>query len=189
MNVVMGLDVSTTNTGVTFLDATGKILKLDHIDFKGCDTFWQKCDRLRDRFKDFSIEFPTISNFYIEEPMKRFAQGFSSAEVISILQRFNGIACFLAREIWNVDPVYINVASARKMAGIKVTTKAKAGGKDVKTQTFEHMMQSDLAHVIWPTKMRSDKVVDWAKDVVDSYVIAKAGSVMQQRELNTLFEK
>lgn len=189
MGIVLGLDVSTSNTGIVFLDNFGKRLKLDHIDFKGCETFWDKADRLRDRFRDFSYEFPIISNFYIEEPMKRFAQGFSSAEVISMLQRFNGIACFLARDVWHLDPVYINVASARKMAGIKVTTKAKAGGRDVKTQTFDHMMQSDLADVVWPTKLRSDKVVDWAKDVVDAYVIAKAGFVLQQRELNTLLAK
>lgn len=189
MGISLGLDVSTSNTGVAFLDDHGKILKLDHIDFKGCETFWQKCDRLRARFRDFYYEYPTLSNFYIEEPMKRFATGFSSAEVISMLQRFNGIACFLARETWGIDPVYINVASARKMAGIKVTTKAKAGGRDVKTQTFDHMMQSDLAHIVWPTKLRSEKVVDWAKDIVDAYVIAKAGSVLQQRELNTILTK
>jgi hypothetical protein len=181
MSTILGLDVSTSNTGVVFLDDSAQILTLDHIDFKGCETFWDKCDRLRERFQEFKQVHPQIAAFYIEEPMKRFAAGFSSAEVISMLQRFNGIACFLARETWGVDPVYVNVASARKLAGIKVTTKAKSGGKDVKTQVFDHMAANDLKHVSWPLKMRSANIVDWAKDVTDAYVIAKAGTVLNTR--------
>jgi hypothetical protein len=176
--LILGLDVSTSNTGVVFLDTAGTIVTLDHIDFKGCETFWEKCDRLRERFQEFKVKHPKLVGFYIEEPMKRFAAGFSSAEVISTLQRFNGIACFLARETWGLDPTYINVSSARKLAGIKVTTKAKAGGRDVKTQVFDHMAATDLSHVKWPLKQRSPNIVDWAKDVTDAYVIAKAGAVL-----------
>lgn len=175
MPFILGLDVSTSNTGVVFLHTDGSIAKLDHIEFKGCDNFWTKCDRLKERFEEFKKEFPEISCFYIEEPMKRFATGFSSAEVISMLQRFNGIACFLARSTWNVDPTYVNVATARKLVGLKVTSKAKAGGKDVKQQVFDQIMLNHLQHIKWPLKQRSDNIVDWAKDVVDAYVIAKAG--------------
>lgn len=180
-NLILGLDVSTSNTGVAFLDTTGKIITLDHIDFKGCETFWEKCDRLRSRFIDFKINHQNVTGFYIEEPMKRFAAGFSSAEVISMLQRFNGIACFLARDVWGIDPTYVNVASARKLAGIRVTTKAKASGRDVKQQVFDHMASNDLIDIKWPTKQRSANIVDWAKDVTDAYVIAKAGVLLNTR--------
>lgn len=183
MSLILGLDVSTSNTGVVFLESDGTIVTLDHIDFKGCDTFWQKCDRLRERFAEFKVKHPQLCGFYIEEPMKRFASGFSSAEVISTLQRFNGIACFLARDVWGLDPTYINVSSARKLVGIKVTTKAKAGGRDVKTQVFDHMCAHDLSHVVWPTKQRSSNLVDWAKDVTDAYVIARAGVELRKREV------
>lgn len=181
LHYVLGLDVSTSNTGVALLDAgNGSIALLDHIDFKGCETFWQKCDKLKDSFESLGSKY-MVTSFYIEEPMKRFAEGFSSAEVISMLQRFNGIACYLARDVWRVDPDYLNVSSARKLCGIKVTTKAKAGGKNVKQQVFDHMAANDLKHITWPLKQRSTNIVDWAGDVTDAYVIAKAGYVLNSK--------
>jgi hypothetical protein len=179
--LVLGLDVSTSVTGLVLLDnvvnfdPTKNIVHYEPIEFKGCTTFWQKCDRIKQQLDKLHAQQPNVENFYIEEPMKRFAEGFSSAETISTLQRFNGIVCYLVREIWKIDPTYINVSSARKAIGIKVTTKAKAGGRSAKQQTFDHIMANDLSHIVWPTKKKSTNTVEWAKDVVDAYVIARAG--------------
>lgn len=169
----LGIDASTSATGVVVLDGD-KMIHHEAILFKGCNTFWEKCDRVRATMLDLSLGH-SINAFYIEEPMKRFAEGFSSAETLSILQRFNGIVCYLVRERFGVDPTYVNVSSARKAAGIKVTTKAKAGGRNAKQQTFDHVMAHDLSHIQWPKKQRSDNLVDWAKDVVDAYVVARGG--------------
>jgi hypothetical protein len=182
--LVLGLDVSTSITGLVLLDNVidfdpkKNIVHYEPIEFKGCTTFWQKCDKIKSQLDKLYIQQPNVESFFIEEPMKRFAEGFSSAETISVLQRFNGIVCYLVREVWKIDPVYINVSSARKSIGIKVTTKAKAGGRNAKQQTFDHVTAGDLNHIVWPTKKRSVNTVDWAKDVVDAFVIARAGIIL-----------
>lgn len=175
----LGIDASTSATGLVVLDGE-QLVHHEAILFKGCNTFWEKCDRVHQALEKLSL-CHTIDAFYIEEPMKRFAEGFSSAETLSILQRFNGIVCYLVRERFGVDPVYVNVSSARKAAGIKVTTKAKAGGRNAKQQTFDHVMANDLIHVQWPKKQRSDNLVDWAKDVVDAYVVARGGYELNKK--------
>lgn len=177
--ITLGIDASTTATGYVVLD-DGKLIKHGIISFAGCETFWDKCDRVRETMHELSLTHERIDDFFIEEPMKRFAEGFSSAGTISILQRFNGIVCYLVRERFQVDPTYVNVSSARKAAGIKVTTKAKAGGRSAKQQTFDHMMANDLKDIVWPKKQRSDNIVDWAKDVVDAYVVARGGLMLNK---------
>lgn len=175
----LGVDASTSATGVVVLD-DGKLVYHGAILFQGCNTFWEKCDRIRDSLEELARTH-SIDNFFIEEPMKRFAEGFSSAGVISLLQRFNGIVCYLVRERFQVEPTYINVSSARKAAGIKVTTKAKAGGRNAKQQTFDHVMANDLSYITWPKKMRSENIVDWARDVVDAYVVARGGLALNNQ--------
>lgn len=185
--LVLGLDVSTSVTGLVILKnssafvSTNDVVHYEAIEFKGCTTFWQKCDRIKERLDALKLGFPDIKSFFIEEPMKRFAEGFSSAETISVLQRFNGIVCYLVRETWKIDPTYVNVSSARKTIGAKITTKTKAGGKNAKQQTFDYVMSGELSHITWPTKKRSSNIVDWAKDIVDAYVVARFGVILNTR--------
>jgi len=188
---VMGLDVSTSVVGVVVLDAcdgfdpTKHIVHYEAVDLGKCKTFWEKCDLLHQRLLVLRLgPVQSLSALYVEEPMKRFAEGFSSAETVSILQRFNGIACYIAREDWKVDPTYVNVSSARKAAGVRVTTKAKAGGKNAKMQTFEHMMSYDLVHMQgkWPTKRNSTEPKPFVYDIVDAYVVARGGMVLSKQD-------
>jgi hypothetical protein len=181
--LTLGIDASTSATGIVVIDET-RVLHYSAETFRGAKTFWDKCDMLHQHLNELKMEltpifaktFPKkLDAFYIEEPMKRFAEGFSSAETLSILQRFNGIACYLTRDVFGIDPTYINVSSARKAAGVKVTTKAKAGGRNAKQQAFDHMMANDLKHIEWPKKQRSENIVDWAKDVTDAYIVARGG--------------
>ena len=178
---VLGLDVSTSIIGVTVLDARedGSVdpIVLDHIDFKRCKTLWEKADHVRGTFYSWNelrpSEFHSISHVFIEEPAMMYSPGMSSAQTIATLLRFNGLVSFFAREAWR-DPEYISASAARKLIGIK-TQQVKKCGVSHKLQAFRHVMENDLKHVVWPTKKKSDKVVDWAADVVDSYVIARAG--------------
>jgi hypothetical protein len=174
---VLGIDASTTATGIVIIDDVS-LLHLSVETFKGCNTFWEKCDAFQKHLKFIRDQEPNINAFFIEEPMKRFAEGFSSAGVISTLQRFNGIVCYITRQTFGVDPTYINVSSARKAAGIKVVPKDKAGGRNAKQQTFDHVMATELSHIEWPKKQRSENIVDWAKDIVDAYVVARGGLLL-----------
>ena len=224
MTVVLGLDISTTYTGVALLEmycdhcdgegwlwrrelpdtsdwdgsaddtrytcpycdrdsvhfemGTLNQLELVHIDFKKCNTVWDKADRVATWFDQKLASgakgWKNIEGIYIEDPAKKFSQGQSSASTIVTLARFNGLVSYIARNKFKLDPIYLAPGAARKACGLKMQQKKKCG-KTHKQQTFDAMMATDLAHITWPLKMRSTNIVDWAYDIVDAYVIAKAG--------------
>ena len=122
--LVLGLDVSTSCTGICILDADvteptngNHIRLLDRIEFKKCKSFWDKADVVEKKLSEFKNS--GITEFCLEEPLLGFSKGMSSAATITTLMRFNGIASYIARCIFGTDPVYIAAASARKLAGVK----------------------------------------------------------------------
>ena len=172
-DAVLGLDVSTSCVGVCVLPVEKEVdRRLDRMDFKGCDGFWRKAEFARDYLRELRDDSRwKISAVSIEEPLLGFAGGKSSAKTITSLVRFNGIVSYLCLETFGIDPTYVNVNSARKSCGIKLTPR-KVGGPQ-KEQVFKHMSERDLKDVVWPTK-KSGKIVDWAGDATDAYVIAKS---------------
>lgn len=189
MAIILGLDVSTSCTGVCIVnsdvlpdDEGSHILVLEAIEFKGCTTLWDKADVVaeyladvvRGSFKDRS-RMPTCPDrIVLEEPLMGFRPGMSSAQTISTLMRFNGIVSYIARNTFKAEPEYIGSAHARKLCGIKLQRTALGGPQ--KEQVFAHMAARDLKHVVWPVK-KSGKTVDWSRDACDAYVIARAASV------------
>lgn len=187
---VMGLDISTSITGCTVLDASipvidggHHIIAMDHVEFKKHPTLWNKADHIRKVFETWALDvrFHNIDKLYVEAAMMRFTPGQSSADTISTLLRFNGLCTYLAREIFKVEPEYLAVGSARKLCGLKMQQKDKSGGKNQKEQTFDAMMATDLKHIVWPKKKRSENIVDYARDIVDSYVIARGGAILNSQ--------
>ena len=183
MKLILGLDVSTSCTGVCFLDAEvqpddsgSHIVKLDYIDFKKCGTFFEKADRVKSELIRHITELKeTPSVFSLEEPLLGFSKGMSSASTITTLMRFNGIVSYIGRDIFKVDPTYISAASARKLCGIKLTKRAIGGPQ--KEQVFKHMSENDLKHVEW-VKKKSGAPIDASRDMTDAYVIARAACLL-----------
>lgn len=180
-NLLLGLDVSTSVTGICVLDVDKsgpeQILILDRIEFKSDKNFWQKTDRVRDRFLSLRQDFFANWKVALEEPLLGFQKGMSSAATITTLMRFNGIVSYISRDVFGIDPIYISAAHARKVCGIKMQRTSVAGlnGKD---QVFKYMSENDLCHVTWPQK-KNGNPVDWSKDATDAYVIAKASAMGQ----------
>lgn len=180
MKLVLGLDVSTSITGVCFLDADvqpddrgSHIVVLDHIDFKGCKTFFEKADRVHaELLRHVSNLGVTPSVFALEEPLLGFQKGMSSAATITTLMRFNGIVSYIGRQLFRVDPTYISAAAARKKCGIRMQRTAIAGMSG-KEQVFKYMSENDLKHVTWATK-KSGAPIDASRDMTDAYVIARS---------------
>lgn len=169
--VILGLDVSTSCVGVAVLNEACDLVDWRPVTFKPKE-FWEKIDALEEQLRDVAQRHPKIDKLFVEEPLQRFVPGFSSASTICTLQRFNGVTCQLARTLWHVDPVYLSAATARKAAGVKVVK-----GTPAKQQVFEHMCNHDLLHVAWPLNKKNEPVPT-CKDVVDAYVVAKAGIVL-----------
>lgn len=181
-NIIIGLDVSTTITGVCIIDSRinpddigSHILHLDRIEFKKCKTLWEKADVVAIEFSSLLSKYVGKYRVILEEPLMGFRTGMSSAATITTLMRFNGIVSYIARDIFKVDPEYIASSSARKTCGIKMK-KNSIAGMSGKEQVFKYMSEHDLKHVKWPTK-KNGELVDWSRDATDSYVIARAASL------------
>jgi len=105
MPIILGLDVSTSCTGICVVD--------DNIepDNKGSHILFLKAIELA-KFKTLERKEEEIQNFFhnqflidvdrivVEEPLTAFRPGMSSAQTISTLVRFNGIVSEVAR--WEV---------------------------------------------------------------------------------------
>lgn len=185
-NLILGLDVSTSTTGVCVLDPSippddsgSHILVLDKIEFKKCKTFWEKTDVVESALSDMVHQkklSPTV--FALEEPLLGFQKGMSSATTITTLMRFNGIVSYIGRRLLGVEPTYISSASARKLCGIKMQ-RTSVAGMSGKEQVFKYMTENDLKHVDWPKK-KNGEAVDWSRDATDAYVIARASSLLNK---------
>jgi len=180
--LILGLDVSTSVTGICILDAAARshdngkhILHLDRVEFKKCKTFWDKADLIALEFDTLLKKYPGNYRVVLEEPLMGFRAGMSSAATITTLMRFNGIVSYIARDMFKVDPEYIASSHARKICGIKMQ-RTSVAGINGKEQVFKYMQENDLSHVKWPTKKNGDPV-DWSRDATDSYVIARAASI------------
>lgn len=186
MGLVLGLDVSTSVTGICVIDPSiepddkgSHILLLDQIDFKKCNTFFEKADKVQSALVDRSSKFGSkLDVFALEEPLLGFQKGMSSAATITTLMRFNGIVSYIGRNIFGIDPMYISAAHARKLCGIKMQ-RTKVAGMSGKEQVFKYMSEHDLQHVVWPTK-KNGSPIDASRDMTDAYVIARAACLMNK---------
>jgi len=175
---ILALDISTSCVGVCLLDTNmienQRIVILDRIEFKKCKNIWEKADVVKKHLQHIFQTHNLIDRFCAEEALIGFRPGMSSATTIAQLLRFNGIVSMLTREVFSVEPEYINSAHARKLCGIKLQ-RTKIGGPQ-KEQVFKYMSEHDLKHVVWPMT-KSGKQVSWSRDATDAYVVAQAASI------------
>ena len=173
---VLGLDISTSCTGIAILHHSGKLQQLNYVDLTKCSTYWDKVDLFRQEMKKIILELNgPIQSIYIEESLQRFRSGMSSAKTLSTLTKFNGVVSFIARELTGVEPDYFNVNTARKSVGISV--KRGESAKEVVQEWVKTQIDFN-----WPTKIlksgpRKGKEVELksCEDMADAYLIAAAG--------------
>ena len=164
--VILGLDLSTSITGATLLDENNNTILCESWDTRNkrqFPTIFHKAQHIRNHM--FGLGWP-IKKIFIEQSLQSFRSGFSSAQTLSTLARFNGIISWICFHELNVIPEYIAATSARKLCELKVPRGTKA--KEVALQFF-----LDSGHKIEYTKHGNPKPGSY--DRADSWVIAKAG--------------
>jgi len=183
MSICMGLDISTNIIGVSLFE-NNKLVYLNYIDLRKIDSLFKKADFVRNRFNELKEKFK-VSKISIEESAQSFRKGFSSAQVLSILSRFNGVVSQISYEEFGVEPIYYNVSTARKSLGIKLD---KSGGIDTKEQILSWVkaLENDIS---WPIKNivrgknKGDvKFEPACYDMADAYVIGKAAVINEQED-------
>ena len=177
--MILGLDVSTSITGATLLDENGSIVLCEAWDTRNKNRYedlFAKADYLR--FELWKMKnYHTIKKIYIEQSLQSFRSGFSSAQTLSTLSRFNGIVSWLCYKNFTIKPEYIAATSARKLCGIKVSK-----GEKAKEVVLKYLLDNEPTFNIEYTKHGNPKPGSY--DKADSIVMAKAGYILCQNTKN-----
>ena len=172
--MILGLDVSTSITGVTLLNKEGKVIHNDAWDTRKYKNFFEKAKFVEQKLKELPVG---VKKVYIEQSLQSFRSGFSSAKTLSTLARFNGVVSWMVYGILHVEPEYIAATSARKKVGITVPRGTKA-----KQCVIKHVIDNVPSVSISYTKHGNPKPQCY--DMADSWVIARAGWVECQQSEN-----
>jgi hypothetical protein len=176
----IGLDISTSIIGVCFLDKDENVVLLDSINLKKIKSIFEKSKIVKNTLTEYFNNYKFEEDFLIsiEEAFQSFSKGFSSAKTLSQLNRFNGIVSYLVFSIFNKEPVYINVNSARKNLQIKIDKKSNLSTKE---QVFNWAQSNINTDFQWPTKVLKSgpnkgrvKYDECCYDISDAFVICKA---------------
>jgi Holliday junction resolvasome RuvABC endonuclease subunit len=177
--MILGLDISTSITGITILDEKGEIILCEAIDTRNKNhfpTIFHKAQRVKDYLYDIRTEY-SICSIYIEQPFTFFNSGGSSAKTMAALQKFNGIVSWMTYELFGIKPEYIGATHARKLCGIKVHR-----GQKAKKVVLEHLLETEKTFKIEYTSHGNPKPESY--DRADAIVIAKAGYEILQKKLD-----
>ena len=165
--MILGLDISTSITGATVVDETGKVVYNEAWDLRKYKDFFEKAKIVKNKIWELDDTF-VIKKIYIEQSLQSFRSGFSSAKTLSTLSRFNGVVSWLCYHILEIKPEYIAATSARKICGITVPKGSKA-----KKVVIQHVLDNVPSVLIEYTKHGNPK--PGCFDKADSWVIAMAG--------------
>jgi len=166
--MILGLDVSTSITGATIVDASGEVVYNESWDTRKYKNFFEKAEYVEERIRQLCGDGFRVERVYIEQSLQSFRSGFSSAKTLSTLARFNGVVSWLVYRILQTKPEYIAATSARKLCGITVPRGTKA-----KQCVIKHVLDNVPSVSITYTKHGNVKPDCY--DKADSWVIARAG--------------
>ena len=190
--MILGLDISTSCTGWSVLSSVGSLIDIGYIRLGKIETMYQKAETVKKVLEEIK-EKHNIASVYIEQNLQAFRAGFSSAKTIDKLARFNGIISYIAHDVFDIDPDFLNVNRARKSLGITIVRK-KDGGLPTKEQVF-HWVSNEITenNFLWPKKILksgprkgSEILMVECYDMADAYVIARAGYVCEQKNNKVL---
>ena len=176
---ILGLDISTSITGATVMEGD-KIIESVYWDTRNknkYDNIYAKAHQIRVNLLLLWTKH-NIEEVFIEQSLHSFRSGFSSAQTLSTLSKFNGMVSWFCYEIFNKKPNMISASSARKTAGITVKR-----GQNAKQKVLDFIIDKYPKVVIQYTKHGNPK--PGMLDMCDSIIIARAGSKIVREVRNT----
>lgn len=175
----LGLDISTSCTGVCLIDENEQVIVLDAVKLTSTtlSSMWDKADRGIEEIKKL-VGDNKIERIYVEANAKMFSTGFSSADTLLTLSKFNGIISYLCHKQFNAQVIDVNVASARKAIGFKNT---KVDKRPVKEKVFDYVTSLHpefpwKKHTAKTGKNQGQEVYNTEmKDACDAWVVVVGG--------------
>lgn len=167
--MILGLDISTSITGATIIK-NNKIVESTYWDTRNKNKFpslYEKAHHIRIKLMLLKRKH-NISKVFIEQSLHTFRSGFSSAQTLSTLSRFNGIISWFCYDIFGNHPQMLAASSARKLAGLKIKR-----GENSKEKVLEFILDKYSHIAVQYTKHGNPK--PGTLDMCDSIIIALAG--------------
>ena len=174
MDVILGLDVSTSRTGVSIVDQDQNLLYYQALKLNSKDSLEDRCILLEYYINSEIKTKYNISKIYIEQPFIMFSGGKTTAMTMSKLQSFNGMGSFMIRKSFGVDAELIAANKARGAIGLKIKR-----GENTKKKVIEWVKQKYPKDFIFElTRYGNPK--PGTDDMADAIVIALAGLNLNQ---------
>jgi hypothetical protein len=174
----LGLDVSTSCTGVCLLNESGEIEKLGFIDLSKAKGLIAKANLFRDELVAWMPETdPDDLLVSVEEAAQAFRRGLSSAKTIATLNQFNGMVQLIASDLTQHDVMTVLPVVCRGASGIKVKPEKKCGvsTKEQVREAFERSTGIKLPNKELKSGPRKGKFVFDTRnyDAIDAWVVSR----------------
>jgi len=170
MKKILGLDISTSITGASIIEDTNieETFVWDTRNKNKFPTAYDKARFVKDRLLEIQSTHH-IDKIYIEQSLHSFRSGFSSAQTLSTLSRFNGIISWICYSVFDIQPVMIAAISARKQAGVVIKR-----GDNAKEKALQFVLDNYPQINVEYTKHGNPKPGTY--DMCDSIIIGLAGA-------------
>jgi hypothetical protein len=174
----LGLDISTTNIGLALFNDKGALVELKHLKLHTDVKTTPDTDRYLikgDQFYKFLISYrdhvkttyeADIKTIFVEEPLMMSNNQFTSA----LLQKFNGVCCYIIKIIFGICPEMISVHEARSLFCPEFVKTKTVKGKLTKTLSFPK--EIDKKEYIWKKVASMERDIQW--------IFNKKGDIAQE---------
>ena len=183
IEVDLGLDISSSITGVVLMDKNGVMLFMGHVPLTSVKykTIFDKADAVIDWIKDNVSDQFKVRRIFVEANAKGYSVGFSSADTLFTLAKMNALVSYLTHKWFGVPVIDVNVTSARSKIGYKNNKSVK---KPVKEKVREFVL---LNHPYLPFQTRTVTVgknkgmvvpATGVEDEIDAFILCLGGQLM-----------
>lgn len=179
---VLAFDISTSIIGFSVIEIeSGELLSIGFLKPEG-NSREEKIVSALNQFEKYQLS--NISAIYAEAPNMMFRSGFSSAQVIATILRFNGAFLFELYQKFHLIPQEVMATSARKQViGIGRFPK----GTNTKQEILK-WVQSRIS-ISWPIIEKGKhkgELKSESYDMADSYIIGLYGVKNEQKKMQSL---
>lgn len=183
MKYIIGLDVSTTATGICVMDTGGNLHSLNVVKHKVSTketlTLNQKADEVRGYLKQY-VGMDVV-DIYIENPL----MGSNNAFTVATLLKYNGMITRDCYNIFNVDPKHYTLNEVRKQfLNEYVTVKGVLSlPKGMKSPEKKELVRKKVElmepAIVWELN-KNGKQKDGNLDMSDAYCVTLGGMVINK---------
>lgn len=181
--VDLGLDISTSVTGVTLLEPSGELCFMGHVPLTSnkYTNLFQKADAVLEWMKQNLPKGIKVRRIFVEANAKGFSVGFSSADTLFTLAKINVLVSYLSHKHFQAPVHDVNVTSARSKIGYKDNRSVKRPVKE-KVREFVLTCYPHLPFETREVKVGKNKgslvPAQGVADEIDSWVVCRGGQLI-----------